>query len=106
MSMSHYTGPGELLLAPSVLGDVIVNLISEGDNWKIGRDAFLAHTSGVHHEYKAQSLTKGVFSGEGLFVYHITGSGLLWMQSFGAIIKKDVSAYQMTWFFGTWLMHL
>ncbi|KAJ5336555.1 uncharacterized protein N7506_004577 [Penicillium brevicompactum] len=90
MSMSHYTGPGELLLAPSVLGDVIVNLVNDGDNWKIGRDAFLAHTSGVHHEYKAQGLTKGVFSGEGLFVYHITGTGLLWMQSFGAIIKKDL----------------
>ncbi|CAG8400001.1 unnamed protein product [Penicillium salamii] len=90
MSMSHYTGPGELLLAPSVLGDIIVHRVNEGDNWKIGRDAFLSHTSGVHHEYKAQSLTKGFFSGEGFFVYHITGTGLLWMQSFGAIIKKDL----------------
>ncbi|CAI7671565.1 unnamed protein product [Penicillium bialowiezense] len=90
MSMSHYTGPGELLLAPSVLGDVIVHLVAEGDNWKIGRDAFLAHTSGVHHEYKAQGFIKGFFSGEGFFVYNITGSGLLWMQSFGAIIKKDL----------------
>ncbi|CAG8229836.1 unnamed protein product [Penicillium salamii] len=90
MSMSHYTGPGELLLAPSVLGDVIVHRVNDGDNWKIGRDAFLAHTSGVHHEYKAQSLSKGFFSGEGFFVYHITGTGLLWMQSFGAIIKKDL----------------
>lgn len=90
MSMSHYTGPGELLLAPSMLGDVIVLSVSEGDNWRIGRDSFLAHTSGVHHEYKSQGITKGVFSGEGLFIYQITGTGLLWMQSFGAIIKKDV----------------
>ncbi|KAJ5459762.1 uncharacterized protein N7458_001314 [Penicillium daleae] len=90
MSMSHYTGPGELLLAPSVLGDVIVLRLDGEQEWKIGRDAFLASTSGVKHKYQAQSLAKGVFSGEGLFIYKITGTGLLWMQSFGAIIKKDL----------------
>ena len=90
MSMSHYTGPGELLLAPSVLGDIIAHEINPKDKWFIGRDAFLAHTAGVHHEYKAQGLSKGFFSGEGFFVYEFTGSGIVWMQSFGAIIKKDV----------------
>lgn len=91
MAISHYTGPGELLLAPSVLGDIIVLRMTGEQEWKIGRDAFLASTSGVKHKYQAQGLAKGVFSGEGLFVYKITGTGLLWMQSFGAIIKKDVS---------------
>ncbi|KAJ5114984.1 hypothetical protein NUU61_000743 [Penicillium alfredii] len=90
MTMSHYTGPGELLLAPSVLGDIITLRLNGNDHWKIGRDAFLASTTGVKHKYQAQSLTKGVFSGEGLFIYKITGNGLLWMQSFGAIIKKDL----------------
>jgi uncharacterized protein (AIM24 family) len=90
MAISHYTGPGELLLAPSVLGDIIVLRMTGEQEWKIGRDAFLASTSGVKHKYQAQSLAKGVFSGEGLFVYKISGTGLLWMQSFGAIIKKDV----------------
>ena len=91
MTMSHYTGPGEVLLAPSVLGDVINLRVTSGDTWWIGRDAFLAHTNAVHHEYKSQGIMKGFFSGEGFFVYEITGSGLLWMQSFGAIVKKDVS---------------
>lgn len=91
MAISHYTGPGELLLAPSVLGDIIVLRMTGEQEWKIGRDAFLACTSGVKHKYQAQGLAKGVFSGEGLFIYKITGTGLLWMQSFGAIIKKDVS---------------
>ncbi|KAI2786351.1 hypothetical protein POX_g08735 [Penicillium oxalicum] len=90
MSMSHYTGPGELLLAPSVLGDLIVLRVDSKAEWKIGRDSFLACTSGVSHKYQAQSLTKGFFSGEGFFVYKIAGSGLLWMQSFGAIIKKEL----------------
>lgn len=92
MTMSNYTGPGELLLAPSVLGDIIVLRLNGDQEWKIGRDAFLASTTAVKHKYQAQSLAKGVFSGEGLFIYKITGTGLLWMQSFGAIIKKDVSS--------------
>lgn len=91
MTMSHYTGPGELLLAPSMLGDIMSIQMEEPDEWKIGRDAFLGHTAGVEHKYQSQGLSKGVFSGEGFFIYHITGSGILWIQSFGAIIQKDVS---------------
>lgn len=90
-TMSHYTGPGELLLAPSVLGDMMIIRMNGSDQWKIGRDAFLASTSGVDHKYETQGLTKGFFSGEGFFIYRIKGHGLLWVQSFGAIIKKDVS---------------
>ncbi|KAJ5929967.1 hypothetical protein N7466_005460 [Penicillium verhagenii] len=90
MGMSTYTGPGELLLAPSVLGDLMVLPVRKDTEWMIGRDAFLAHSSAVSHEYVTQGLTKAMFSGEGLFVYKITGSGLLWIQSFGAIIKKEL----------------
>ncbi|KAJ5154524.1 Mitochondrial biogenesis protein AIM24 [Penicillium coprophilum] len=90
MTMSQYTGPGELLVAPSMLGDIMCIQMEEPDEWKIGRDAFLGHTAGVEHKYQAQSLSKGVFSGEGFFIYKITGAGLLWIQSFGAIIQKDL----------------
>ncbi|CAI7589993.1 unnamed protein product [Penicillium palitans] len=90
MTMSHYTGPGELLLAPSILGDIMSIHMDEPEEWKIGRDAFLGHTAGIDHKYQAQGLSKGVFSGEGFFIYHITGSGILWIQSFGAIIRKDL----------------
>lgn len=93
MTMSQYTGPGELLIAPSVLGDIIVLRMDGEQEWKIGRDSFLASTAAVKHKYQAQSLAKGVFSGEGLFIYKITGTGLLWVQSFGAIIKKDVRPF-------------
>lgn len=90
MSTSTFTGPGELLLAPSMLGDIIVLRFTGSETWKVGKDAFLAATSGIHKDYQGQSLTKGLFSGEGLFVYKFTGTGLLWLQSFGAIVKKDV----------------
>jgi uncharacterized protein (AIM24 family) len=92
MAVSEYTGPGELLLAPSVLGDIIVLRLDGTQSWKILRDGFLASTSDVKREYQSQGISKAVFSGAGLFVYKIDGTGLLWMQSFGAIIKKDVGS--------------
>lgn len=92
MAHSTYTGPGEILMAPSVLGDITTLRLNNDGEWKVGRDAFLACTSGVKKVYAAQNLSKTLFSGEGWFVYKMSGSGLLWMQSFGAIIKKDVRA--------------
>lgn len=91
MSHSTYTGPGELLLAPTVLGDVTVLRMDGSEEWKLGRDAFLCCTSGIKKDYQSQGLSKGMLSGEGFFVYKMSGTGLLWMQSFGAIIKKEVS---------------
>lgn len=91
LTMSQYTGPGELLLAPSVLGDIFLLRLEDGQTWKISRDCFMASTSAVKHEYQAQGLSKAVFGGAGLFIYKISGTGILWLQSFGAIIKKDVS---------------
>lgn len=88
---STYTGPGEVLLAPSYLGDMITLRLTGSDSWNVGKDAFIACTQGVVKEYKNQGLSKAMFSGEGLFVYKITGSGVMWIGSFGAIIKKDVS---------------
>jgi uncharacterized protein (AIM24 family) len=90
LTHSTYTGPGELLLAPSILGDVMAMRFTGTETWKCGRDAFLSCTSGIHKDYQAQTISKALFSGEGLFVYKISGTGILWLQTFGAIIKKEV----------------
>lgn len=90
MSSSTFTGPGELLLAPPSLGDITVLRLAGNEQWSVGKDAFLAATQGVVKEYKSQGLGKAMFSGEGLFVFKISGTGLLWMTSLGAIIRKDV----------------
>ena len=87
---STFTGPGELLLAPATLGDITTIRFSGNDTWNVGRDAFLAATQGIVKEYKSQSIGKAMFSGEGLFVYKISGKGILWISSFGAVIRKDV----------------
>lgn len=91
MGHSTFTGPGELLLGPSALGDVTNIRLAGSDTWNIGKDAFLACTQGVTKDYVSQALSKAIFSGEGLFVYKITGTGICWIQSMGAIIRKDVS---------------
>lgn len=90
LARSTYTGPGELLIAPSILGDVTVLRVDGTRDWTVGKDAFLACTTGVKIEFKTQGLMKGVFSGEGFIVFNFSGSGLVWMQSFGAIVKKEV----------------
>ncbi|RDL39066.1 Altered inheritance of mitochondria protein 24, mitochondrial [Venustampulla echinocandica] len=91
MGRSTYTGPGELLLAPSTLGDITNIRLDGSEQWSVGRDAFLACTQGVIQDYKRQGIGKAMFSGEGLFVYKMSGTGLLWISSFGAIIRKDLA---------------
>lgn len=91
MGHSTFTGPGELLLGPPFLGDVTSIRLTGNESWSVGHDGYLASTQGVVKEYKRQGLGKAMFSGEGLWVYKISGTGLMWLTSFGAIIRKDVS---------------
>ena len=101
MSSSTFTGPGELLLAPSMLGDISLLRLNGQEQWSVGKDAFLACTQGVVKDYKNQGLSKAFFSGEGLFVYKISGTGILFVQSFGAIIRKDVRFFPFRFSKGT-----
>lgn len=90
MASSTYIGPGEVLLAPPTLGDITSISMSDNQQWFVGRDAFLACTQDINRDYKRQGIGKAMFSGEGLFVYKISGNGLLFISSFGAIIRKDI----------------
>ena len=91
INTSTYTGPGEVLFAPPFLGDITTLRLTNSETWNVGKDAFMACTQGVVKELKNQGFSKAMFSGEGLFVYRISGVGIMWISSFGAIIRKDVS---------------
>jgi uncharacterized protein (AIM24 family) len=87
---STFTGPGEILIAPNMLGDITTIRLSGDEEWNIGKENFLASTQGVTRDLKRQGIGKALFSGEGLFVFRIGGTGVLWITSLGAIIRKDV----------------
>ncbi|KAK9782709.1 putative Altered inheritance of mitochondria protein 24, mitochondrial [Seiridium cardinale] len=88
---STFIGPGELLLAPSMLGDITTIRLGGDDSWSVSKDAYVCSTQGVVRDYKRQGLGKAMFSGEGLWVHKISGVGLMWITSFGAIIRKDLA---------------
>jgi len=102
---STFTGPGEVIFAPPMLGDITTIPLSGNETWSVGMDAYLASTQAVIRDHKRQGLTKAMFSGEGLWVYKISGTGLLWITSFGAIIQKTVS-FSMSSFPSPFLIHL
>lgn len=90
MFESEYDGPGSIALGPTLFGDIIPLRIN-GSQWIIGKDAFLASTSEVTKKREVQGLGKALFSGEDLFVYRVEGQGILWLTSFGAVDRLDVS---------------
>lgn len=92
IAMSTFTGPGELLLGPHVLGDITSIRLTGSERWTVSHDAFLACTQGVQRENKTQGLGKAFFSGDGLWIFKMWGVGILWITSFGAILRKDVSS--------------
>jgi len=90
MSESKFTGPGEVILAPEVWGDIVPISVQPDTVWSVGKDAYLASTGNVTRTSKSQGFMKGIMSGEGFFVSKVQGQGILWVQSLGAIIKRDL----------------
>lgn len=47
-------------------------------------------THGVVKETKSQGLGKAMFSGEGLFVHRVSGTGVIFVSSLGAIVQRQL----------------
>lgn len=84
------TQDGEVLLAPSTPGDLIV-LDGTHDTF-VQKGAFVASGENVEIATKGQGLGKGIFGGEGIFVLKATGTGPLVLSSFGAVHKLELEA--------------
>ncbi|MCD1294860.1 TIGR00266 family protein [Methanocella sp. CWC-04] len=84
-------GPGIVTFAPPYMGDVQHIPIS-GD-WFTQGGAYLASSQGLVIDTKFQGL-KGLMSGEGLFFLKISGSGELFISSFGAIHEIELDPGQ------------
>lgn len=60
MSESTFTGPGEVLLAPETWGDIVPIRLDGQTGWSVGKDAFLACTTGVVRSTKSQGFGKAL----------------------------------------------
>ncbi len=80
---------GHIELAPGSLGDIIKlelnnsTILAEGGAYLAG-DANLTIST--------QGSLKGLISGEGLFLQKISGTGVLFLNSYGAIIEKNLAS--------------
>jgi uncharacterized protein (TIGR00266 family) len=87
-------GAGEVLLAPTVPGDMVVLELDGVTEYLVQKDGFLAGGEGIHIESQMQGFGRGMLSGEGLFILKIRGSGPLIINSFGAIHKIELKPDQ------------
>lgn len=86
-------GDGRVCFAPECPGD-IADLEMDGTPYLIQKGGFLASSEGVEISTGCQNLTKGLFSGEGFFVLKAHGTGILFLESFGAIHVLDLEQGQ------------
>jgi uncharacterized protein (TIGR00266 family) len=85
-------GAGNVLLAPAQPGDLLPIQLDGSRPYILQKDGFLAASEGVQISTTAQNLTRGLFSGEGLFVLKASGRGMLFVESYGAIHALEVPA--------------
>ena len=86
-----YGGPGIVVVAPTLMGDIVSVPIDGSAQWLASRHALLAWTEGVTRDTKSQGFSQSLLGGNGVFVYTFAGEGMLWLRAFGAIDTIDVS---------------
>jgi uncharacterized protein (TIGR00266 family) len=87
-------GAGEVLLAPTVPGDIVVLDLDGLNEYLVQKDGFLAGADSVKIESKMQSLSRGLLGGEGFFILRMSGTGTLILNSFGAVHKVELKPDQ------------
>ena len=78
-------GAGNVLLGHSVPGGIVDVELDGNYGLRVQKNGFLASEETVEVETKMQNLAQGFFSREGFFVLNITGKGVVFLSSFGAI---------------------
>ncbi|EFM11851.1 protein of unknown function DUF124 [Paenibacillus curdlanolyticus YK9] len=78
-------GGGEVLLAPTSMGDIQAVELDGSYKLLVQKDGFLAGTSGIEVNTKMQNLSRGLLSGEGFFIVEISGRGTVFISSYGSI---------------------
>lgn len=78
-------GPGDVLLAPSVPGDIVDVELDGSYSLIVQKDGFLAGSDNLQISTKLQNLAQGIFSGEGFFVVKVSGKGTVFINTYGGV---------------------
>jgi uncharacterized protein (TIGR00266 family) len=81
---------GEVVVAPTMMGNVHVLQLNGSNTWITSGGAYLASGPEVVSEAKWQGLGAGLLGGESLLYVHNTGVGFLAVEAFGTIHTVDV----------------
>jgi uncharacterized protein (TIGR00266 family) len=87
-------GAGEVLLAPTVPGEIVVFELDGVNEYLVQKDGFLAGAETIKIDRQMQSLSRGLLGGEGFFLLKMSGKGTLMVNSFGAIHKIELKPEQ------------
>jgi len=87
-------GAGEVLLAPTVPGEIVMLELDGVNEYMVQKDGFLAGAETIKLDSQMQSLSRGLLGGEGFFILKVSGKGKLLLNSFGAIHKIDLKPDQ------------
>jgi len=85
-------GAGEVYLSPVALGTLQTIEMGGSHGYVVQKNGFFAGTEGIQVNTKVQNLSSGFLSGQGFFVLNISGQGLLFISSYGAIHPIDIPA--------------
>lgn len=77
-------GSAEAGFAAAPVGDIKQLDIAPGSGYVIQKSAYVASTQGIDLDVKWEGFTKGLF-GQGLFMLKASGSGQMFINTFGAI---------------------
>ena len=84
-------GSGEAAFSSAPLGDIDILEITPARGYIIQKTAYVASEDDVDLDIQWQGFTKGLF-GQGLFMIKVTGSGLIFINTFGAIDRHTLAA--------------
>jgi len=86
-------GEGEVGFVSAPVGDIEILEVTPSRGYIIQKAAYIASTENVDLDVQWQGFTKGLF-GQGLFMIKVTGKGLLFINTFGAIDKHVLETGQ------------
>ena len=77
-------GAGQIALGAAPIGDIMKLDVSSNQGWIIERSSYLASSNQVDLDIRWEGFSRGLF-GQGLFMIKTSGSGDLFINTFGAI---------------------